>query len=171
MTHPRSRRGAALEALALAAVFFLSFALFYRLTLRPSNDISIHATWAAEGNFADLTSFLHHGAHPMWHVLVALVMRLGVPLAHAAALVTAGCKAAEVWLMRRLLGRAMPDRAPAAVTGLSLCVGMVSSLLTPFNPTVYLGVGTPNTWHSPTQLIAMVWMLICVPLTARCYDR
>ena len=30
MTHPRSRRGAALEALALAAVFFLSFALFYR---------------------------------------------------------------------------------------------------------------------------------------------
>ena len=85
MTHPRSRRGAALEALALAAVFFLSFALFYRLTLRPSSDISIHATWAAEGNFADLTSFLHHGAHPMWHVRVALVLRLGVPLAPAAA--------------------------------------------------------------------------------------
>ena len=78
MTHPRSRRGAALEALALAAVFFLSFALFYRLTLRPSSDISIHATWAAEGNFADLTSFLHHGAHPMWHVLVALVLLGGV---------------------------------------------------------------------------------------------
>lgn len=95
MTHPRSRRGAALEALALAAVFFLSFALFYRLTLRPSSDISIHATWAAEGNFADLTSFLHHGAHPMWHVLVALVLRLGVPLAHAAALVTAACKTAR----------------------------------------------------------------------------
>ena len=171
MTHSRSRRGAAREALALAAGFVLSWALFYRLTLRPASDISIHATWAAEGSFADLTTFVHHGAHPMWHVLVALVMRLGVPLAHAAALVTAGCKAAEVWLMRRLLGRAMPDRAPAAVTGLSLCVGMVSSLLTPFNPTVYLGVGTPNTWHSPTQLIAMVWMLICVPLTARCYDR
>ena len=65
----------------------------------------------------------------------------------------------------------MPDRAPAAVTGLSLCVATVSSLLTPYNPTVYLGVGTPNTWHSPTQLIAMVWMLICVPYTARCYDR
>ena len=50
-------------------------------------------------------------------------------------------------------------------------MGTVSSLLTPYNPTVYLGVGTPNTWHSPTQLIAMVWMLICVPLTASCYDR
>ena len=36
---------------------------------------------------------------------------------------------------------------------------------------MYLGVGTPNTWHSPTQMIAMVWMLICVPFTARCYDR
>ena len=171
MTHPRSRRGAALEALALAAVFFLSFALFYRLTLRPSSDISIHATWAAEGNFADLTSFLHHGAHPMWHVLVALVLRLGVPLARAAALVTAACKTAEVWLIRRLMGRVLPDRSPAALTGLALCVGAVSSLLTPYNPTVYLGVGTPNTWHSPTQMIAMVWMLICVPFTARCYDR
>ena len=79
----------------------------------------------------------------MWHVLVALVLRLGVPLAHAAALVTAACKAAEVWLIRRLMGRALPDRSPAAVTGLSLCVAMVSSLLTPLNPTVYLGVGTP----------------------------
>ena len=171
MTHSRNRRGAALEALALAAVFLLSWALFYQLTLRPASDISIHATWAAEGSFADPVTFVRHGAHPMWHALVALVLRLGVPLAHAAALVTAACKAAEVWLIRRLMGRALPDRSPAAVTGLSLCVAMVSSLLTPFNPTVYLGVGTPNTWHSPTQLIAMVWMLICVPYTARCYDR
>ena len=134
MTHSRNRRGAALEALALAAVFLLSWALFYRLTLRPASDISIHATWAAEGSFADPVTFVRHGAHPMWHALVALVLRLGVPLAHAAALVTAACKAAEVWLIRRLMGRALPDRSPAAVTGLSLCVATVSSLLTPFNP-------------------------------------
>lgn len=47
----------------------------------------------------------------------------------------------EVWLIRRLMGRALPDRSPAALTGLALCVGAVSSLLTPYNPTVYLGVG------------------------------
>lgn len=48
---------------------------------------------------------------------MALVLRLGVPLAHAAALVTAACKTAEVWLIRRLMGRALPDRSPAALTG------------------------------------------------------
>ena len=57
MTHSRNRRGAALEALALAAVFLLSWALFYQLTLRPASDISIHATWAAEGSFADPVTF------------------------------------------------------------------------------------------------------------------
>ena len=48
---------------------------------------------------------------------------------------------------------------------------LVGSLrLSFYNPTVYLGVGMPNTWHSPTQLISMVWMLLCVPYVARCYD-
>lgn len=171
MSQARFRRGAVLEALMLAAVFALSWALFYRLALRPASDISIHATWAAEGNFTDPSSFLHHGAHPMWHVLVALVLLTGLPLAHAAALVTALCKVAEVWMIRRLMGSVLPERSPAVLMGLALCCATVSSLVTPWNPTVYLGVGTPNTWHSPTQLIAMVWMLLCVPLTAHCYDR
>lgn len=157
---------------ALALLFALSYALFYALALRPASDISIHATWAAEGDFSDLTSFVHHGAHPMWHVLVALLLAAGLPLAHAAALVTALCKAAEVWLIHRLMRLYLGGRLrPAALTGLALTCGLVSSLLVPgYNPTVYLGVGTPNTWHSCTQMIAMVWMLLCVPYAAHCYD-
>jgi len=34
------------------------------------------------------------------------------------------------------------------------------------NPTVYLGAGSPNTWHSPTQVAVMAMMLLCVPMTA-----
>jgi len=170
---PAEKRIDSLKWLMLTAVFVLSFALFYQLTLRPSSDISIHATWAAEGDFRDLTSFLHHGAHPMWHVLVAFTMLWGLPLEAASALITALSKAAEVWLIHRLMTTALGNRfSRNSVTLFALICAAVSCLCVPFyNPTVYLGVGTPNTWHSCTQLIAMVWMLLCVPYTARCFDH
>ncbi len=167
-----SRRFDPLKWVVCALLFALSYALFYALCLRPSSDISIHATWAAEGDFRDPTSFLHHGAHPMWHALVAVPLLFGIPLPVAAALITALCKAAELLLIHRLFTLYL-DRllSRGAITLLAAVCVMVSSLLVPgYNPTVYAGVGTPNTWHSCTQLIAMVWMLLCVPYTAHCYD-
>ncbi|MDD3337147.1 MAG: hypothetical protein PHI98_16820, partial [Eubacteriales bacterium] len=73
----------------------------------------------------------------------------------------------------RLFSKLFANRFPEWVVTVSALVClMVSSLCLPFyNPTVYAGVGTPNTWHSPTQMIAMVWMLLCVPYTAACYDE
>lgn len=157
----------------MALLFAVSYCIFYALCLRSSSDISIHATWAAEGDFRDLTSFFHHGAHPMWHVLVAIVLLLpGMPLPVAAALVTALCKAAEYAVVYWLFNSMLDQRFPRWQTALwALCCLLVSSLLIPFyNPTVYAGVGTANTWHSPTQLMVMVWMFLCVFQTARCYD-
>ena len=31
---------------------------------------------------------------------------------------------------------------------------------------MYLGAGSPNAWHSPTQIVAVTLMLLCVPMTA-----
>ena len=168
-----NRRFDAVKWLMIALMFVGSFFLFYQLTLRASSDISIHATWAGEGDFTDPVSFVRHGAHPMWHVLVALLRLGGIPLTAAAALVTAICKAAEVWLIHRLMSASLGKKCSAnAITFFAFACAAVSSLCVPFyNPLVYYGVGTPNTWHSPTQMIAMVFMLICVPFTARCYDR
>ena len=169
----KAKRFDLLKWAMIAFLFVVSYLLFYQLTLRPSSDISIHATWAGECSFRDPVSFVRHGAHPMWHALVAVVMLLGVPLTPAAALVTALCKAIEVWLIHRLMTLSLCHRLkPCAITSLSFVCAVVSCLCIPFyNPTVYLGVGTPNTWHSPTQMIAMVFMLLGVPYTARCYDR
>ncbi len=161
-----------LKWLMIAAMFVLSYLLFYQMTLRPSSDISIHTVWAGEGDLRDPRSFFHHGAHPLWHILVSLVCLLGFPLEISSALVTALCKAAEIWLIHRLFTLYLSDRLSSnTLTLLALVVSTVSALCLPFyNPTVYYGVGTPNTWHSCTQLIAMVFMLLCVPYTAHCYD-
>ena len=170
---PQGRGAGPLWWAALAGMLALSYALFYHLCQLPSSDISIHATWAAEGDFADPVSFVRHGAHPMWHVLVSLLLHAGMGLEAAAALVTALTKGAQLWLVRRLFSESLAERMSLnALTGLSVVCVTVSCLCVPwYNPTVYLGVGTPNTWHSSTQLIAMAFMLACVPLTARLYDR
>lgn len=151
--------------LAVALVFVLGYTVSVTLLTRPASDLSIHATWAAEGNFTDVTSFLHHGAHPLWHVLVALALRTGLSLSASAALVTALCKAAEVWLLSMLAAKLLGDGWLASLCALG--AALVSALWVPWvNPTVYLGVGSPNPWHSPTQLAVMAFMLLCVPLTA-----
>ena len=158
--------------LMLALLFALSYALFYQMTLRPSSDIAIHATWAAEGDFRDPTSFVHHGAHPMWHVLVSVLLHLGLPLPAASALITALSKVFIAYATHRMLTSALRDRlSETAITLFTGILMLVSCLCVPaLNPTVYAGIGTPNTWHSCTQLMAMAFMLVCVPRTARCYE-
>ena len=156
--------------LAVGASLVLGYIVFYALAQRPASDLSIHATWAAEGNFADLRSFLHHGAHPLWHILVAAILLTGLSLPASAALITALFKALEVYLLITLTARLLKKNGWLA----SVCVvvaASVTSVWIPWvNPTVYLGVGSPNTWHSPTQMAAMVMMLLCVPLTAACVE-
>ena len=152
---------------AAAFVFALGFTVFYALAQREGSDISIHAIWAGQGSFANLKTFVYHGAHPLWHFLVALTVRTGVPLLTAAALVTALCKAAEVLLLCALAARFVGGPGLTA-TLCGLAASLVSAVWIPaINPQVYYGVGSPNTWHSPTQMIAMVFMLLCVPMTAR----
>ncbi len=168
-----TKRFDAAKWLMLAGFFVLSFILFDKLIAIPSSDLSIHTTWAGEGDFSDPTSFVHHTAHPIWHILVHSVRSIGLPLNVAAAVVTALCKVAEVWLIHWLMTKALGDRLSRnAITLCAAACAVVSCVCVPFyNPLVYDGVGTPNTWHSPTQLIAMSFMIFCVPLTARCYDR
>jgi len=151
----------------------LSFFLFLRLLQHPTSDISIHTVWAGECSFSDPLTFVRHGAHPLWHALVILFTLPGLSLIHASAAVTALCKVAEVWLIHRLFTVSLHDRLSRRAITLftAVCAGVSCLWIPPYNPTVYLGVGSPNTWHSCTQLIALVFMLICVPYTAWCYDR
>lgn len=170
-THSSRKRFDLLQFLCYLGMFALSFWVFFSMCLRPNSDISIHATWAAEGDFMRPRSFLSHGAHPLWHGLVALVLLMPIPLAVAAALVTAVCKALELALVRALFHRMLGAKLHAnTITFFSLACVLVSALCLPwYNPTVYFGVGSPNTWHSPTQMIALVFMLLCIPYTAKVY--
>ncbi len=169
----RRKGSLAIELISCTLMFILSFVLFYSICQRPNSDIAIHATWAAEGDFLQPDTFFHHGAHCMWHVLVALLLRLSIPLTAAAALVTAVCKVAELWLVERLFSLYLSKRlSRGTIAVLSVISVIVTCVCVPwYNSTVYMGVGSPNLWHSPTQMIAIVWMLLCVSYVAQCYDK
>ncbi|MBP3645565.1 MAG: hypothetical protein J6K55_03985 [Clostridia bacterium] len=151
----------------------LSFAVFYSICASPSSDLSIHATWAAEGRFLDPLSFVRHHAHPLWHFFVNPLHRLGVELHAAASLVTACFKVLEFltvcWLCRIITGSEIQEWKR---TLCSLAVVLCGPVCLPwYNPTVFTGPGTPNTWHSPTQILTLSFALVCIVLTVRSWER
>lgn len=158
--------------LMIVLFFVLSCLMFYQMTLRPSSDINIHTLWAADATFTDPISFVRHVAHPLWHMLVVTLMTVGIPAKLASALITALAKAAEMWLIHRLFTVALQDKySRNAITLFAAICGSVACIWLPFyNPTIYYGVGTPNTWHSCTQMLVLPFMILSVPLTAWCYE-
>ena len=166
----------ATAAFAYALIFALCFTLCLTLARNPASDLSIHIAWASEASLLAPKTLTNHVAHPLWHTLTLLVAATGLSLPLSASLVTAACKTVEVALIRRLFAASLRGRASeGAITGAALVVALVSAVCLPcYNPDVYLAqnglcVGTPNTWHNPTQLMVMAFMLAGVCATARCW--
>ena len=167
------RAEATAKWLVFALLSALTFAIAYALMARPASDLSIHATWASEGDFLHPRSFVTHHAHPLWHFTAKALMLTGLGFRLSGALAMLLWKLPELGaayaLARRLLGDDAKPYAPALCT---LCLMLVSAVCVPaLNPTVYVGGGTPNTWHSPTQQAVLGFMLLCVPMVASSYDR
>ncbi len=161
------------QCIACLFLGVLSFILFYLLAGRSASDLSIHAAWASEGAFTNPRSFLHHQVHPLWHLGVGLLLLTGMPLQWAAALATTLWKLLTFWvtwqLSKSLLG---PQRPAWLATACALTVSLVSCVCVPwFNPQVYLNVGTPNPWHSPTQLAVLPFSVVGIRMMAQSYVR
>ena len=167
-----NRRDLALgKWVAALCAFLLGYIVFMALMQRPASDISIHAAWAQQGSFSNPKTFVYRAAHPLWHVVVALLLRVGLPLDVSASLFTALCKAGEVWLLISLAETLIGKRGWLATLS-GVLAGVVTAVWVPvLNAQIYLGVGSPNTWHSPTQLLVMVLMLMIVPYMARLIEN
>lgn len=151
----------------------LSFAVFYSICAQPASDLSIHATWATEGSLLDPFGFVHHHVHPLWHFFVSCLYHIGLPLRLSAAVVTAAFKALQflsvLWVARMIAGTSVREWQ---LTACCAAVVVAGPLCLPwYNPTVYIGPGTPNTWHSPTQVAALSFALVCVVFTIRSWER
>jgi hypothetical protein len=157
--------------LALAALVLFSMRMFLWEFGNASSDLYKHAVIASEFDFSDLHSITSRLAYPLWHLSVAALNQLGVPLSWAAASMCALSKALLFLLVRRFLVVATRERLSNILAAL---IALVLMLVTPIriasvNQFVYRGVGSPTVWHNPTQLAVLVTAMLCVPYTAHCW--
>ncbi|MEA4999452.1 MAG: hypothetical protein VB087_08710 [Candidatus Limiplasma sp.] len=155
--------------LLLLTAFSLSMYLWE--FANPYSDLHIHARIASEFNFADPHSITSRLAYPLWHLIVAALYQLGVPLNWAAAVVCAAAKGLAYLLMQRYIFVMLNGRVQRNIaTGFALLLSIVTTIRIPgVNDWVYRGFGSPTVWHNPTQLAVIVTMLLCVPYLMHCW--
>lgn len=168
------------EALSTTCLFFLSLVLFlvmYLLAYKQAQctgcDMNAHALSAQALSLRRPLSWIVEIGHPLWHLCVTLLLRLGIGLAHAAALVTAVAKTAQMlliwWFYRWQLGK---DYNGVLTSLLAFATVIVSAIrVASINPHVYQMAGSPNPWHSPTQTMMYVWMLMSILALSISYDQ
>ncbi len=149
----------------------LAAAVFSALLGRPQSDIAIHTLWAGQASLADLKSFIRQAAHPLWRVCVFVITQTGLTVNQSALLFTALCKGLETVALYALAARLIGRRGPVAAL-CALAASVVASVWVPWiNPTVFLGGGSPNPWHSPTQIALMAPMILAVSWVAMAEER
>jgi len=137
------------------------------------SDIYLHTEFASMISLRTPSTWFSPIAHPLWHFPVRFLLLFGMPFDHAGVLFTTLVKVAEFlainWFYHKKLAHLFNR---IWIPLLSIVTVIVSAICLPWiNPYVYQNAGTPNTWHSPTQLMMIFWMLISVFFLSNSYDR
>lgn len=161
----------------LAVCSLIIAAFFYPLMLHmiqfPASDIYLHTEFADLISLRTPSTWFYPIAHPLWHFVVRFLRLFGMPFNHAGVLFTTLIKIAELLAVNWFYTRQLSKRIDGVwISLLSFVTVMVSAICIPWiNPHVYLNAGTPNTWHSPTQILMIFWMLLSVFFLSSSYDR
>ena len=139
-----------------SGVFGISFFLAYKQAFaglgaeRYASDLPLHL-FLAERYFEGTGG----GTHPGFHLLLYVVSRVtSLSLEHSAALILALATVATAAIIHRLLTRNQEPGADHTALTMTLVLLAVSAIYVPFfNPTLYVGQGSPNTWHNPTMTV------------------
>lgn len=156
----------------LAVLVAFSLYMFLWEFANINSDLYKHAVIASQFNFTDPHSITSRLAYPLWHLFVAALHQLSVPLNWSAAIICTLCKALAFLLVRRYLLVMTRGRLSSVLLTLSaLFLMLVTSLrIDSLNHGwVYRGVGSPTVWHNPTQLAVVVTAMLCVPYTLHCW--
>lgn len=119
-------------------------------------DIYKHANWAKEINLGNFTHFfVNFVSYPLWHIIVKILNRIFCfSLYSSAAGATALFNCFALWSVLFVWNRmGNKTMAPNDMAFWSVCLLFVGPLSAPwFNKEYYLGQGTGNIWHNPTNI-------------------
>lgn len=135
-------------------VFLITFAIVI-LNYNTMPDFMIHGEWATEMSIQNLKGFLVSVPYPIWHIGVKILYSvLGFSIEMAAAIVTGGLNvfsflaACFAWNFLSSIRISVDDKVFWCT-----CLLIMGPLYAPWhNQLYYLGQGTGNTWHNPTNI-------------------
>ena len=150
------------EAAGAAAAFACAY-----LTAFVGTDYPAHVRIAMRLDMYDLPGLIREHSEPLWHLSVRVLRYiLDCEPAFAGALVSGVLMAAAFLAACRCLKRALPELPGWQSVLLCLAFSLVSAIYVPFfNRFPYLGQGTPNVWHNPTQIAVRPFMVLFFTMT------
>lgn len=158
--------------------FSIVFLATYIVTLFQvdGGDFVAHISWAKRFNFTYLGEYLTKVTpYPLWHFLVkACKVLFDIEWAAAASLVTATVNGfsflAAVWTQKVLFPE-MDDREGHTIFW-AICLMFVGPLYFPrFNDIYYLGQGTGNIWHNPSNIMVKLFAIVAFCLIAKIVNK
>ena len=165
------RRAGAGEIAAAAALEILgALLLFYAgyKAVWEGVDFETHIAIADAVDFAHFGAFISRHFEPLWHICVHVLGQvLGLETIRAAGLVTGACHALTYLTACHLVRRLTRKPSPPAAAFLCILLGIAAAIYVPwFNKLPYLGQGSPNVWHNPTNNMVRPIGLLVFGLTA-----
>ena len=165
------RRAGAGEIAAAAVLEILgALLLFYAgyKAVWEGVDFETHIAIADAVDFAHFGAFISRHFEPLWHICVhVLGQALGLETIRAAGLVTGACHALTFLTACHLVRRLTRKPSPPAAAFLCILLGIAAAIYVPwFNELPYLGQGSPNVWHNPTNNMVRPIGLLVFGLTA-----
>ena len=170
--HTDTGRRAGAGEIAAAAVLEILGALLLFYTgykaVWEGVDFETHIAIADAVDFAHFGAFISRHFEPLWHICVhVLGQALGLETIRAAGLVTGACHALTYLTACHLVRRLTRKPSPPAAAFLCVLLGIAAAIYVPwFNKLPYLGQGSPNVWHNPTNNMVRPIGLLVFGLTA-----
>ena len=163
-----------LSCLLGVVLLYMSFLVTYHL-LHDLEDMDLHTHLSIAKGMGgrEALLLLLTGNERIWHTCVKILIRLGkIEDIYAACIVTAGSVVLTYGVACGLLRRALRQVDPVILPIAAFVLCLVGPLYVPwYNERIYVGQGSPNVWHSPTQLMVRPFALLAFWLTVRIYQR
>ncbi len=149
-------------------LFSVTCAITYKEVICGS-DYTVHMNWALDLKH----SVLRDVVNPLWHFLVLSVVTVGkhfgrVPAEYACALVSGAVNVSLFFLIEKKI--ASKKCVGSEIIALALC--FITPIYVPwFNAKLYVGQGSPITWHNPTNMMVKPFAIAAFYLTIRLLDE
>lgn len=155
-------------------LFFISFRITYHNIYQlNSSDLLTHTKDVDLIQQDNLLWRTLGGQNMMWHCAVRIVSHLlHLSRKMSACLVTAAFRAVYYLVACAMMRRSQPDQRAGLIPLFCLILCLAGPLHARwYNKRIYLGTGSPNIWHSPTQIAVQPFALLGMVFTTDVYSR